>query len=50
MRLLLDTQIMLWWLLEDARLGPQTRELMALQHPPPSATRASLLGQCFCLS
>lgn len=29
MRLLLDTQIMLWWLLDDARLGPQTRELMA---------------------
>ena len=28
MRLLLDTQIMLWWLLDDARLGPQTRELM----------------------
>ena len=28
MRLLLDTQIMLWWLLGDARLGQQTRELM----------------------
>ena len=29
MRLLLDTQVMLWWLLNDPRLGPETRELMA---------------------
>jgi PIN domain nuclease of toxin-antitoxin system len=29
MRLLLDTQIMLWWLQGDARLRTQTRELMA---------------------
>jgi PIN domain nuclease of toxin-antitoxin system len=29
MRLLLDTQVMLWWLLDDPRLGPETRELMA---------------------
>ncbi len=28
MRLLLDTQIMLWWLLDDPRLRPDTRELM----------------------
>jgi PIN domain nuclease of toxin-antitoxin system len=29
MRLLLDTQVMLWWLLDDPRLRPETRELMA---------------------
>jgi PIN domain nuclease of toxin-antitoxin system len=29
MRLLLDTQIMLWWLLDDPRLGSSTRQLMA---------------------
>jgi PIN domain nuclease of toxin-antitoxin system len=29
MKLLLDTQIMLWWLLGDARLRQDTRELMA---------------------
>jgi PIN domain nuclease of toxin-antitoxin system len=29
MRLLLDTQILLWWLVDDPRLGPETRELMA---------------------
>ncbi|WP_058556111.1 type II toxin-antitoxin system VapC family toxin [Thiohalocapsa sp. ML1] len=29
MRLLLDTQVMLWWLLADRRLRPETRELMA---------------------
>ena len=29
MRLLLDTQVMLWWLLNDPRLGPETRDLMA---------------------
>jgi len=29
MRLLLDTQILLWWLVDDPRLGPDTRELMA---------------------
>lgn len=29
MKLLLDTQIMLWWLLGDARLRQETRELMA---------------------
>ena len=29
MRLLLDAQVMLWWLLNDPRLGPETRELMA---------------------
>ena len=29
MRLLLDTQIMIWWLVDDPRLGPETRELMA---------------------
>ena len=29
MRLLLDTQVMLWWLLDDHRLGPETRNLMA---------------------
>jgi PIN domain nuclease of toxin-antitoxin system len=28
-RLLLDTQVMLWWLLGDRRLRPETRELMA---------------------
>jgi len=28
MRLLLDTQIMLWWLLDDARLPSATRDLM----------------------
>ena len=28
MRLLLDTQIMLWWLLDDPRLRPDTRKLM----------------------
>lgn len=27
MRLLLDTQVMLWWLLNYPRLGPETREL-----------------------
>jgi PIN domain nuclease of toxin-antitoxin system len=27
--LLLDTQVMLWWLLGDRRLRPETRELMA---------------------
>jgi len=27
-KLLLDTQIMLWWLLGDSRLRPETRELM----------------------
>jgi len=29
MRLLLDTQVMLWWLLGDQRLRRETRELMA---------------------
>jgi PIN domain nuclease of toxin-antitoxin system len=29
MRLLLDTQVMLWWLLDDPRLGPETRGLLA---------------------
>ncbi|WP_254987454.1 type II toxin-antitoxin system VapC family toxin [Cyanobium sp. ATX 6E8] len=29
MRLLLDTQIMIWWLVDDPRLGPETRKLMA---------------------
>lgn len=29
MRLLLDTQVMLWWLLDDPRLGPETRQLLA---------------------
>lgn len=29
MRFLLDTQVMLWWLLGDRRLRPATRELMA---------------------
>ena len=29
MRLLLDTQIMLWWLLDDPRLRADTRDLMA---------------------
>ena len=29
MRLLLDTQIMLWWLLDDPRLRRDTRNLMA---------------------
>ena len=29
MRLLLDTQIMIWWLVDDPRLGAETRELMA---------------------
>jgi len=28
MRLLLDTQVMLWWLLDDPRLGSNTRELL----------------------
>lgn len=28
MRLLLDTQIMLWWLLDDPRLSPASRELI----------------------
>ena len=29
MKLLLDTQVMLWWLLGDQRLRQETRELMA---------------------
>jgi len=29
MRLLLDTQVMLWWLLDDPRLGSNTEELLA---------------------
>ena len=29
MRYLLDTQVMLWWLLDDPRLGAKTGELMA---------------------
>jgi PIN domain nuclease of toxin-antitoxin system len=29
MRLMLDTQVMLWWLLGDRRLRLETRELMA---------------------
>ena len=29
MRLLLDTQVMLWWHLVDPRLGPTTRALLA---------------------
>jgi PIN domain nuclease of toxin-antitoxin system len=29
MRLLLDTQVMLWWLLDDPRLGPETRTLLS---------------------
>jgi PIN domain nuclease of toxin-antitoxin system len=32
MTLLLDTQIMLWWLLGDARLRKETRELIASTH------------------
>ncbi len=31
MRCLLDTQVMLWWLLDDPRLGAELRELMALR-------------------
>ena len=30
MRCLLDTQVMLWWLLDDPRLGEDSRELLAL--------------------
>ena len=29
MRLLPDTQVMLWWLLDDPRLGIHTREMLA---------------------
>ena len=29
MRFLLDTQVMLWWLLDDPRLGAKSRELLA---------------------
>ena len=29
MRCLLDTQVMLWWLLDDPRLGVKSRELLA---------------------
>ncbi|MFL0724701.1 MAG: type II toxin-antitoxin system VapC family toxin [Prochlorococcus sp.] len=29
MRLLLDTQVMLWWLFDDPRLGADSRELLA---------------------
>ncbi len=29
MRLLLDTQVMLWWLLDDPRLRAASRDLMA---------------------
>ena len=29
MRCLLDTQVMLWWLLDDPRLGADARELLA---------------------
>ena len=32
MRLLLDTQILIWWLLDDPRLGQPTRALIA-NHP-----------------
>jgi len=32
MRLLLDTQILIWWLLDNPRLGQPTRALMA-SHP-----------------
>ncbi len=31
MRLLLDTQVMLWWLLDDPRLGPETRGLLQVE-------------------
>ena len=30
MRCLLDTKVMLWWLLDDPRLGEDPRELLAL--------------------
>ena len=30
MRCLLDTKVMLWWLLDDPRLGAETRRLVAL--------------------
>ena len=30
MRCLLDTQVMLWWLLDDPRLGADARELLTL--------------------
>ena len=29
MKLLLDTHMLLWWLADDARLGPEARELIA---------------------
>ena len=29
MRCLLDTQVMLWWLLDDPRLGAESRKLLA---------------------
>ena len=29
MRCLLDTQVMLWWLLDDRRLGAESRQLLA---------------------
>ncbi|MBF0255615.1 MAG: type II toxin-antitoxin system VapC family toxin, partial [Gammaproteobacteria bacterium] len=32
MKFLLDTQVMLWWLMADARLSPETRDLMATAH------------------
>ena len=31
MRCLLDTQVMLWWLLDDPRLGAKSRQLLAFR-------------------
>ena len=40
MRLLLDTQVMLWWLIDDARLGADTRQLIV--HRPCVVSVASI--------
>ena len=41
-RLLLDTHALLWWLADDARLGPQARSLIADAHNEVCVSAASL--------
>jgi PIN domain nuclease of toxin-antitoxin system len=41
-RLLLDTHTLLWWLADDARLGPQARSLIADAHNEVCVSAASL--------
>ncbi len=42
MTLLLDTQVLIWWLADDERLGPATRQRLDASRDPLSVSVASL--------